>query len=173
MNRVTICFFLTIIFGCNSTNKNGINKNKDNVSCPIGIVSCVNNEQTYEKVNSFFTKENLSKIGPIKYLEYLKKIKSYQIIIPSCRLPNNWIHKKDIDTLIILTKDYTVCTKIHVPTIESNTINLDSACIQSSKIGIEALRLLNGFLTNEYPCNIKFNADTTKVLLKKRCSNKD
>jgi hypothetical protein len=167
--KIIFVVFISLLISCNS--ETNLKRKEEKLSseysmqCPIGICENYKNKQTYKLANDYLTISNLSKVGPLNFLQYLKNFECYDIMIPSCRFPNNWINKNNLSSLVAMLDDKTPCTKIHVLSTESKTVNLDSSNVQSSTIGLESLRLINGYLLKQYPCNIIWNKDSVVLKL--------
>lgn len=145
---------LVLVESCNMPTKklksnNILNSSND---CEIGICNSEKNKVQFKSADIFFTQENLSIVGPIGYLNYLKNFSCYELQIPSCRFPKNWVKLDNLTELKLLVDDTTPCPKIFVPSEKSYTLNLDSAYINSSSIGKESKKLINSYYVKYYPC---------------------
>ena len=150
-----IMYSLFIMISCNPVKKE-VGQNNIDISfldkCSIGICGNEKNKINFDSANHFFTKENLNIVGPIAYLNYLKKFSCHELDLPSCRFPENWIKIDHLTKLKLLLDDTTPCPKIFIPSIKSYTLDSDSAYIKGSNISIEAKRLINSYYIKYYPC---------------------
>jgi hypothetical protein len=134
--------------------------NAEYEDCIVGM--CINelSKISYDSALVYFTPRNLSKVGPINYVKYLSNFQCYDIEIPSCRFPENWVKKENLNSLIKIANDKTPCPNLHMMSVYSYTVDLDSALTPSSTVGRESLRLINSYFVKAYPCSIVYSLDS-------------
>jgi hypothetical protein len=161
-------FLFILLSGCNIHPKNQTNEYLEGElqQCPITICDNINSRITFDSAEIFLTPQNLSKVSAVTYLNFISNFSCYDITIPACRFPKNWIRKENLNSLIKISNNPAPCSKLFIPSTASVATNRDSFYIPASTIGQEAVRLINSYFLKEYPCPIIYSRDSVLKMIK-------